>query len=349
MPFLDEARVHVRSGRGGRGCISFRREKFRPRGGPDGGDGGRGGDVVIEASLDLQNLLDFSYKKQFRAGHGGHGKGNDQHGADGHDLVLKVPVGTLVRDADSGEILGDLIAPGQRVVVARGGHGGKGNARFATSTRQAPRFSTPPGPGQERWILLELKLMADVGLVGLPNAGKSSLLARVSSARPKVAPYPFTTLHPNLGVVESAEGERMVLADLPGLVEGAHLGVGLGLRFLRHVERTRVLLYVLELDPQPGKDPIMDLRTLRDEMERYQPALVRRPGLVALNKVDLPGARALANKAVEVLGSQGISCHVVSALTGEGVGELLGELFSMLRAMTESQGLRGDAQGGCRA
>lgn len=337
MPFLDEVKIYVRSGRGGRGCISFRREKFRPKGGPDGGDGGRGGDVVIEASSQIQSLLDYSYKKRFQAGPGRHGEGNDRHGADGDDLVLKVPVGTLVRDAQSGEILADLTYAGQRVVVAKGGHGGKGNARFATPTRQAPRFSTPPGAGEERWIHLELKIMADVGLVGLPNAGKSSLLAMVSCACPKVASYPFTTLNPHLGVVESGDGERLVMADLPGLVEGAHRGVGLGLRFLKHLERTRLLLYVLDLDPARGSGPLEDFETLRHEIRMYQPSLLQRPYLVALNKVDLPGAAARAREIRNVLLEESIGCVEISALTGQGVGQLLEEIFLRLKNLSSEQ------------
>lgn len=338
MPFLDEAKIHVRSGRGGRGCISFRREKFRPKGGPDGGDGGRGGDIVIEASPQVQSLLDYSFKKQFKARPGRHGEGNDRHGADGEDLVLRVPVGTLVRDAQSGEVLADLTCAGQRVVVAKGGRGGKGNARFATSTRQVPRFSLPPGEGEERWVLLELKIMADVGLVGLPNVGKSSLLARVSSARPKVASYSFTTLNPHLGVVESQEGERMVMADLPGLVEGAHRGVGLGLKFLKHVERTRLLLYVLDLDPARETKPLEDFQMLLHEVGMYQPGLLQRPCLVALNKADLPGARSRAGEIRDVLGKESIGCYEVSALTGEGVQELIGEIFKKLKNMPPEKG-----------
>ncbi len=299
---------------------------------------------MIEASSQVQILLDYSYKRQYQASPGRHGEGNDRHGADGEDLVLRVPVGTLVRDAETGELLADLTRAGQRVVVARGGHGGKGNARFATSTRQAPRFSTPPGTGQERWILLELKLLADVGLVGLPNAGKSSLLARISSARPKVAPYAFTTLNPHLGVVESGDGERMVVADLPGLVEGAHRGVGLGLRFLRHAERTRLLLYVLDLDPSRKSRAVEDLQVLRHEVGMYQPCLLQRPFLVALNKVDLPGARLRAEEARHVLRKDSISCHEISAITGEGLEGLLQELFARLKQLPPRQG--GNTEGG---
>lgn len=292
---------------------------------------------MIEASLHVQTLLDYSYKRHFQASSGRHGEGNERHGADGEDLVLRVPVGTVVRELESGRVLADLTFAGQRVVVAKGGHGGKGNARFATPTRQAPRFSTPPGEGEEHWILLELKILADVGLVGLPNAGKSSLLARISSARPKVAPYPFTTLNPNLGVVESPDGERMVVADLPGLVEGAHRGVGLGLRFLRHVERTRLLLYVLDLDPQREKGPLEDLNILRQELEMYQPELLHRPFLVALNKADLPGARLRALQLRNLLGQDSLKCFDVSALTGEGLDDLLRELFSRLKDLPSGQ------------
>ncbi len=292
---------------------------------------------MIEASLHVQTLLDYSYKRHFQASSGRHGEGNERHGADGEDLVLRVPVGTVVRDLGSGRVLADLTFAGQRVVVAKGGHGGKGNARFATPTRQAPRFSTPAGYGEERWILLELKILADVGLVGLPNAGKSSLLARISSARPKVAPYPFTTLNPNLGVVESPDGERMVMADLPGLVEGAHRGIGLGLRFLRHVERTRLLLYVLDLDPQREKGPVEDLNILRQELQMYQPELLHRPFLVALNKADLPGARLRALQLRNMLGQDSLKCFEVSALTGEGLEDLLRELFSRLKDLPSGQ------------
>jgi GTP-binding protein len=348
MKFVDEARIHVRSGKGGKGCISFRREKYIPKGGPDGGDGGRGGDVILVASPHVQSLLDLSYQRHLKAKNGAHGRGKNQHGGDGEELVARVPLGTLVRDGDTGEILGDLTAADQRLVVARGGHGGKGNGRFATATRQAPRFSTPPGEGETRAIVLTLKLLADVGLVGFPNAGKSSLLARVSAARPRIASYPFTTLVPNLGVAAWGEDRTMVLADVPGLLEGAHKGVGLGLRFLRHVERTRVLLYVLDLDP--GRETALDedLRTLREEVGRYQPDLLDRPTLVAMNKVDLPGAAERADAARRTLEGEGFRVFAVSALTGEGIEGLmdaLGREVQAARVAAEEDVSRGSSAG----
>jgi GTP-binding protein len=343
MLFVDEARISVRSGRGGRGCVSFRREKYRPRGGPDGGDGGRGGDVILEASASVQSLLDFSYPRQHRARNGTHGQGSDRHGGNGEDLVLRVPLGTMVSDADTRERLGDLVREGQRLVVARGGRGGRGNARFATPTRQAPRFSTEPGDGEDRRLLLELKVLAEVGLIGFPNAGKSSLLARLSAARPRIAPYPFTTLTPQLGVLVSPQGDRVVLADVPGLMAGAHAGVGLGLRFLRHVERTRLLLHVLDLDPSNGREPLEDLKVLEGEIRQYDADLLRRPKMVALNKVDLPGALERAVQARGPLERAGIEVYPVSALTGQGVGELAAALFRAVPAHGRDGG-GGDAE-----
>jgi GTP-binding protein len=270
----------------------------------------------------MNSLIDFSFRHHLRAGHGQHGRGKDKRGRDADDLVLKVPLGTLVREESTGDLLGDLTLDGQRLVLARGGRGGKGNARFATSTRQAPRFSTPPGEGEERWLLLELKSLADVGLVGFPNAGKSSLLSRLSAARPRVASYPFTTLTPHLGVLESPDGERIVVADIPGLVEGAHRGAGLGLRFLRHIDRTHLLLYVLDLDPDLGRDPRADLGALEEEIRQYQPSLIERPKLVVLNKVDLPGARERGQEVKGEAEARGIGVYFTSAVTGEGLQEL---------------------------
>jgi len=329
--FVDEVEVFVKAGDGGRGCVSFRREKFVPRGGPDGGDGGAGGSVLLEADPNLGTLLDFHFKRHYRARRGEHGRGSDQHGASAPDLLLRVPPGTVVLDRDSGQPLGDLTRPGQRLVVARGGRGGRGNARFATSTRRAPRIAEPGGTGEARRLRLELKLLADVGLVGFPNAGKSTLVSRLSAARPRIAPYPFTTLAPHLGLVRIDERQSFVLADLPGLVPGAHQGKGLGLRFLRHVERTRVLVHLLDLDPATGRDPVEDYRALLGELRAYSPLLAERAQLVAANKVDLPGALPRLRRVERFCARAGLDCYPISALTGEGLPALAGALAALLR------------------
>ncbi len=303
MKFLDQARVYVRSGDGGAGCVSFRREKFIEFGGPDGGDGGRGGDVVVECASGLNTLIDFRYQQHFKAKTGMHGMGKNRAGGRGADAVLRVPEGTQVYDEEDPERpLADLKTPGERVVIAKGGNGGFGNAHFTTATNQAPRRANPGQPGVERTIVLRLKLIADAGLVGLPNAGKSTLLAAISAAHPKIAPYPFTTLTPNLGRVQLADGSGFSVADIPGLIEGAHLGHGLGIRFLRHLARTRVLVYVLDL----SADPKRDFLTVRGELAAFDPMLSARPALIVLNKLDLVGAeradettRAIAPLAAE--------------------------------------------------
>ena len=266
--FIDEAKIYVRSGRGGRGCVSFRREKFVPRGGPDGGDGGNGGDVILVAQRNVSSLLDHRYRQHYIAQNGEHGKGKNQHGKNAPPLIVPVPVGTVVKDFYTGEILGDMVEEGQTLVVARGGRGGRGNARFATSTNQAPRYAEPGEEGEERTLLLELKLLADVGIVGFPNAGKSTLISRISAARPKIADYPFTTIVPNLGVVRYNEGKTFVVADIPGLIKGAHEGAGLGIRFLKHIERTRLLIHLLDLSPLTGRNPIEDYHVLNEELMR---------------------------------------------------------------------------------
>lgn len=312
----------MRGGDGGSGCVAFRREKYVPRGGPDGGDGGDGGHVWIEADPALHTLMDFRYRHEFRAGRGGNGEGGNRSGARGGDVTIRVPLGTVVRDAGTGEVLADLARPGVRVLVARGGRGGRGNARFKSPTRQAPRFAEPGRPGQERWLDLELKLLADVGLIGFPNAGKSTLLARLTRARPRVGAYPFTTLSPNLGVAEWG-GLAFVVADIPGLIEGAHRGAGLGHHFLRHVERTRLLVHVLDAAGSGGRDPLEDFRTVNRELELYSPELVGKPQVVALNKMDLPEARANRAKLEAELAGSGVEAVAVSAATGEGVEELL--------------------------
>jgi len=286
MKFVDEARVFVAAGKGGDGAIAFLREKYRPFGGPAGGDGGRGGNVIFEVDEGLATLLDFKYNPRLAARDGESGRGKQQYGHAGDDLVVRVPPGTMVFDEESGERIADLVMPGTRAIVAHGGMGGKGNMHFATSTRRAPRIATPGGPAEQRWIKIELRLVADAGLVGLPNAGKSTLLAAISAAHPKIAPYPFTTLTPNLGRVQLADGSGFSVADIPGLIEGAHLGHGLGVRFLRHLARTRVLVYVLDL----GADPERDFLIVRGELAAFDPMLSARPGLIVLNKLDLVGA-----------------------------------------------------------
>jgi GTP-binding protein len=328
--FVDTARIVVQAGGGGRGCMSFRREKYVPRGGPNGGDGGDGGSIYIEASRSYQTLIDQKYQQLYRARRGEHGRGKDQHGAAGQDLIIKVPLGTVVRDADTGEILVDLVVEGQRALVARGGKGGRGNARFATPTRQAPRFAEPGTPGEVRTILLELKLIADVGLVGLPNAGKSSLLAAFSAARPKIAAYPFTTLTPNLGVVDIPPFGGFVVADIPGLIEGAAAGAGLGIRFLRHIERTRLLVHVVDVS-EAGGDPAAALTTVEGELAAYNPALLRIPRIAAANKIDLPHAQGLARLSA-LCASHEMRLVPVSALAGEGIPALVEEIATMLRA-----------------
>ncbi len=320
--FIDQATIYAKSGDGGNGCVSFRREKFVPKGGPDGGDGGAGGDVILVADEALSTLLDFQFRRHLRAQRGGHGEGSHRHGRRGGSLVVPVPVGTVVKDADTHELLADLVRHGQRVVVARGGRGGRGNARFATATRRAPRQAEPGAPGEERRFQLELKLLADVGLVGLPNAGKSTLLSQVSAARPKIAEYPFTTREPYLGVVALADGTSFVLADIPGLIEGAHRGAGLGHEFLRHVARTRVLIHVVDVTA-PGRDPLADFEVVNGELWQYDVALRTRPMLVALNKIDQLITPSHVEVIAATLTSKGYQTYAISALTGDGVAGLM--------------------------
>jgi GTP-binding protein len=286
MTFIDRARIHVKAGDGGSGISSFRREKFVPMGGPDGGDGGRGGDVIVRADSNLNTLLDYSYRDSWKADSGRHGSGANKSGLSGEDIVLPVPPGTMVRDADSHELIGEVLAHGEQIVVARGGRGGKGNAFFATSTHQSPREYQPGEDGETRWIELELRLIADVGLVGQPNAGKSTLLSVISAARPKIADYPFTTLAPNLGVVQLSDGRTFVVADIPGIIEGAHQGKGLGLQFLRHIERTRMLAFLIPID---AEDWQAEYDGLRREVAEYSPDLARKPHCVVFSKMDLLG------------------------------------------------------------
>lgn len=285
--FYDYAKVNVKAGDGGNGIVAFRREKYVPKGGPAGGDGGKGGSIILRADEGLRTLIDFRYQTHYKGKRGDHGSGAKQHGRSADDIVLRVPVGTVVRDADTKKILGDLRHHGQEIVVAQGGRGGRGNARFVSSTHRAPAFAENGEKGEERWITLELKLLADVGLVGFPNVGKSTIISRVSAAKPKIANYHFTTLEPNLGMVRVDAGRSFVIADVPGLVEGAAEGAGLGHRFLRHVERTRVLVHVVDLSGSEGRDPLEDLAVIRGELERYAPQLNEKPMVIVANKVDL--------------------------------------------------------------
>ncbi len=331
MQFIDECTIDVRAGNGGNGVATFRREPFVPRGGPSGGDGGNGGSVILVADEQLATLLDLRYQKTYRAEHGEHGAGRDQYGRAGADTLVRGPVGTVVHDADSDEVLADLTAPGQRFVAAQGGAGGRGNIHFATSTNQSPTKAEPGQPGQERKLRLELKLLADAGLIGYPNVGKSTFIAAVSRARPKIADYPFTTLTPNLGVVGLPGGRSFVLADIPGLIEGASEGHGLGHRFLKHVERTRVLLHLIEVSAEPGRDPLHDYDVINRELHRYSPELAARPQIVALSKIDLTETREALPAWQKAFAARGVELHAVSAATGEGVRELLESLFRLVR------------------
>jgi GTP-binding protein len=332
MKFIDEVKILAIGGAGGNGCMAFRREKYVPRGGPSGGDGGRGGHVVLLADRGLTTLLDLKYRPRLVAGRGEHGRGSDQYGAGGDDLVVRVPVGTVVHDADTGETLADLDRDGAQAIIAHGGRGGLGNIHFKTSTNQAPRHTTPGEPGEERQLRLELRLLADVGVLGFPNAGKSSLIARLSAARPKIGDYPFTTLVPQLGVVRVDEGSTFVIADVPGLIEGAHQGTGLGTRFLRHLSRTALLLHLLDLSPASGRDLIEDFQVINRELELADPELAAKPQIVAANKLDLVEARERFPAVQAALARQGYTVLGISAATGEGLQELV---RAVARALAE--------------
>ncbi|UTD26891.1 GTPase ObgE [Bradyrhizobium sp. WD16] len=342
MKFLDEAKVYIRSGDGGNGCVAFRREKFIEFGGPSGGNGGKGGDVVIEAVDGLNTLIDYRYQQHFKAQRGTHGMGKDRHGANGKDIQLKVPVGTQVFDEDRETLLADLTEVGQRITLAKGGNGGFGNAHFKSSTNRAPRHANPGQPGEERWLWLRLKLIADAGLVGLPNAGKSTFLAAVSAAKPKIGDYPFTTLHPQLGVV-SIDGREFVLADIPGLIEGAHEGAGLGDRFLGHIERCRVLLHLVDATCEhAGKA----YKTVRNELEAYAESLAGKREIVALNKIDAVEPEVLKEQVKRLKRACKATPMQVSGATGEGVPEVLRALAAIIDeapVSTKAQGAAGAA------
>jgi len=321
--FIDEARILVKAGDGGHGCCSFRREKYVPRGGPNGGDGGHGGSIILQADPQLHTLIDLTYQQQYRARRGAHGEGKDCYGRSGADRLIAVPVGTMVYDADSGDLIADLAVPGQTLVAAKGGRGGRGNAHFATPTHRAPRRADPGEPGEERTLRLELKLLADVGIIGFPNAGKSTLLSAISKARPKIADYPFTTLTPQLGVARDGAGRSFIVADVPGLIEGAHEGKGLGLQFLRHVERTRMMLHLVDAGVGREGDPVKEFRILRKELAAFQPALAEKPMALAANKVDVQGDGAHVAALRRYAKREKIPFFAVSAVTGEGLKPLL--------------------------
>ncbi|MHB1653650.1 MAG: GTPase ObgE [Desulfitobacteriaceae bacterium] len=327
--FYDQAKIYIKAGDGGAGAVAFRREKYVPEGGPSGGDGGRGGSVILEADEGLRTLVDFRYKRHYKALRGEHGQGKNRHGKGAEDLILRIPAGTLVKDADTGEILADLVEHGQRAVVAPGGRGGRGNARFLSNTNKAPTLVENGEPGKERWLILELKLLADVGLAGFPNVGKSTLISKVSAAKPKIADYHFTTLVPNLGVVRMDDGESFVMADIPGLIEGAHSGAGLGHEFLRHTERTRLILHVLDISGSEERNPLEDFQTIKEELTLYSPQLAERPMIIVANKMDMTGAEENLAELRAQLGAQ-YEIFPVSALSGMGLRDLVNRIAQLL-------------------
>ncbi|MCM3704421.1 MULTISPECIES: GTPase ObgE [Cytobacillus] len=320
--FVDQVKVYVKGGDGGNGMVAFRREKYVPNGGPAGGDGGKGANVIFEVNEGLRTLMDFRYQRHFKAPRGEHGMSKNQHGRNSKDMIVKVPPGTVVTDAESGEVIADLTEHGQRAVIAKGGRGGRGNTRFATPANPAPELSEHGEPGQERDVVLELKLLADVGLVGFPSVGKSTLLSVVSSARPKIAEYHFTTIAPNLGMVETEDGRSFVMADLPGLIEGAHSGVGLGHQFLRHIERTRVIVHVIDMAAVEGRDPYEDYLTINKELKEYNLRLTERPQIIVANKMDMPDAEENLKKFKEQL-DEDYPIFPISAITRQGLRDLL--------------------------
>jgi GTP-binding protein len=325
--FVDEVEIRVEAGKGGDGCVSFRREKYVPRGGPDGGDGGDGGSVIIVAEEGVDSLSPLAHRKHWKAGSGQHGRGANCHGASAEDLVIRVPPGTVVIDAQRGHVLKDLAAPAEQVTVARGGKGGKGNTRFKSATNQAPRESTPGDPGEVRQVRLRLKVIADVGLVGKPNAGKSTLLSRLSRARPEIAAYPFTTKHPHLGRVQIDRDRWFIMADIPGLIEGAHAGAGLGHEFLRHIERAGILVHLVEPQPADGTQPLPNYRAIRQELEKHDPQLGCRPEILAVTKADLPGAEEVQHELARELDREVL---LISAVTGQGLNILVGKIAHVL-------------------
>ena len=328
MKFIDEAIITVQSGDGGRGCVSFKREKFIPRGGPDGGDGGKGGDVIFQAVSGKRTLYQFRYKKNLKAKNGGYGQGKNKTGKKGADLVIDIPIGTLVTDAETGNLIKDFTIAGKRFILAYGGRGGQGNARFKTSTHRAPRFAQPGEPCETYSIKLELKLLADVGIIGLPNAGKSTLISAISSARPKIAGYPFTTLTPSLGVVHTDWGEPFIAADIPGLIEGAHKGHGLGIRFLKHIERTRILIHLIDISDIEPDAPLKAYNTINTELFLYNQSLAGKPQIIVLNKIDMQSSADAEFKFKAALPDKKILS--ISALTGKGIDSLKSQIINLL-------------------
>ena len=337
MRFIDEVTLFASSGHGGAGCVAFRREKFIEFGGPNGGDGGKGGDVVFEATSSLSNLLELRHRPHQKAEKGHNGQGKNRHGAAGEDLLIKVPVGTLITDAESGEQLADMTEDGKVVVLLKGGRGGQGNARFASATHKTPRFAQPGEDGEERKLRLELKLMADVGLLGLPNAGKSSLISKVSAARPKIADYPFTTIKPSLGVVPYKNYRSFVMADIPGIIEGAHEGAGLGHRFLKHLERSGILLHLVDISWMPERDPLAEYEAVSRELTMFSPELAAKEQVVVLSKLDLPVVKEKLAEVTEWFNKRGLPVFPVSSATGEGIEELLDEIARRLWGKAEEE------------
>lgn len=336
--FVDRARIFIRSGKGGDGHVSFRRELYVPDGGPDGGDGGKGGDLIFVVDPGLNTLVDFRHKRKYCAGDGKEGSKRRCSGASGEDMILKVPAGTVIKDAETGKVILDMSNRTEPVVLLKGGRGGKGNTHYATATMQAPKYAQPGQEAKELWVDLELKVIADVGLVGFPNVGKSTFLSRVTNARPKIANYHFTTLNPNLGVVDLAEGAGFVIADIPGIIEGASEGVGLGLEFLRHIERTKVMIHMVDAASVEGRDPIADIRAINQELAAYNPELAKRPQVIAANKIDAmteEDCQVIVEMLEEEFGSQGIRVFPISAVSGKGVKELLWHVHGLLKELPE--------------
>lgn len=335
--FTDYTKIIIKSGDGGNGATTFRREKYVAAGGPDGGDGGKGGDIYFQVDKDKNTLIDFRYNKKFKASNGENGSGNRCNGKYGEDLYIKVPIGTIVKDAETNKVLADLSKPDQTELVLKGGRGGRGNSHFATSTRQAPRFSEDGDKGEEKEIILELKLLADVGLLGFPNVGKSTFLSKVTDARPKIANYHFTTLEPNLGVVKTKDGDGFVIADIPGIIEGASEGVGLGIQFLRHVERTRLLLHFIDVSGQEGRNPIEDYKTINQELKKYSEKLATRKQIIVATKIDSIQDNTLYKELEELAKKENLEFYKISSVTGEGVEQLIDHVAEALKTLPKEE------------